>query len=131
MAERFFPLNARFRLGLVNGRGEVVPSPEFLREYDILWKRVGEYEALTNTELEALTRAEKLGVFGNRQEQRLTVKKGTGPLTVTQDITGFTVSIDMDQIIGAVRSFMPRQEVVKPPRPNDANWVIANRIFGA
>lgn len=78
MAERFFPLNARFRIGVVGANGEVIPSPEFIREYGILWKRVGEYEALTNLELEELsdTRNETLQflAIGPKQRRRSDVE---------------------------------------------------------
>lgn len=131
MAEKLFPLKERVHIAVDASGKFIYPSADFVRQWDLLFKRVGEYQALSNTELEALSRAEKLGVFGPRAAQPLMVKQGSGPLSITQDITGFTVSIDMDQIIGAVRAFMPRQEAIKQPVPNDANWVIANRVFRA
>lgn len=131
MAEKLFKIQERVHIAVdANGRF-IYPSADFVRQWELLFKRVGEYEALSNTELESIARADQLGVFASRPAQALSVKQGSGPLSITQDITGFTVSIDMDQIIGAVRTFMPRQEAVKQPVPDDANWVIANRVFRA
>ena len=126
-----FPLTARVPIGRDAQGKPVYPSDDFVRLWDAFFKRIGEYSALSNSELEALSRAEKLGVFSSRAAQPLQVKQGSGPLSVTQDITGFTVSIDMDQIIGAVRSFIPRQEPVKLPAADEASRVIANRVFRA
>lgn len=131
MAEKLFPLKNTVHIAVDESGKLIYPSADFVRQWDLLFKRVGKYEALSNTELEALSRAEKLGVFSPRTVSPLSVKQGSGPLSITQDITGFTVSIDMDQIIGAVRAFMPRQEAIKQPVPNDADWVIANRVFRA
>lgn len=55
MAEKFFPLKAAIAFGVDAQGRPVKPTLEFVRQWDALFKRVGEYEALTNVELEQLS----------------------------------------------------------------------------
>lgn len=52
MADKFFPLKAGIAFGIDAQGRPVNPSPEFVRQWDSLWKRVGEYTAKTNLELD-------------------------------------------------------------------------------
>lgn len=52
MADKFFPLKSGIAFGIDSQGRPVNPSPEFVRQWDSLWKRVGEYTAKTNTELD-------------------------------------------------------------------------------
>lgn len=52
MADKFFPLKSGIAFGIDAQGRPVNPSPEFVRQWDSLWKRVGEYTAKTNIELD-------------------------------------------------------------------------------
>lgn len=52
MADKFFPLKSGIAFGIDSQGRPVNPSPEFVRQWDSLWKRVGEYTAKTNTEID-------------------------------------------------------------------------------
>lgn len=53
MADKFFPLKSGIAFGIDAQGRPVNPSQEFVRQWESLWKRVGEYTAKTNTELDA------------------------------------------------------------------------------
>ena len=128
MSTRVLQWPIKVPIGEIGG-SPVMPSYDFLRYLETQRERTGGNQALTNTELETLSDGKYLGVFSSRPSQQVIVKQGDG-VTVTQDITGYTVEINMDQIIGAVRAFIPRQESAKEAE-NDASSVLLTRIFRA
>lgn len=53
MADKFFPLNERTSIGSDAQGKSIYPNTDFVRQWDLLWARVGKYEAPSNTELDA------------------------------------------------------------------------------
>jgi len=52
MVDKFFPLKSGIAFGIDAQGRPVNPSQEFVRQWESLWKRVGEYTAKTNAELD-------------------------------------------------------------------------------
>lgn len=62
-----YPLKARVPIGYDANGNPMFPSDDFIRLWDAFFKRMGEYQALSNPELEALideAQAEPTGMFG-------------------------------------------------------------------
>lgn len=123
---------ARIPIGsfTVDGRPVSVDlDPYWYRMFNAIAKRVGGFSAMTNTELASVLDGALTGVFADRKEQ-IKLKPGNG-ITLTQDITGYTISADYGQILGAVRTFLPKQEPVRQVPAEDASRVLSNRVFRA
>lgn len=118
---------------IIGPDGRPVPvygSNEFLRYINIdLYNRVGGADGLTNAQLEALATSFRLGVFEKPSKRDKTVKAGQF-VTVTQDAGGYTVSVDSAGLFASILPFLPRSQQIKQ-RPNDAQAIIAGRVFGA
>lgn len=54
MTDKVFPLRPRIPIGVDAQGRPVLPSTDFIKQWEDLFKRVGEYTALTNVQLEAL-----------------------------------------------------------------------------
>lgn len=52
MTDKVFPIRPHIPIGVDAQGRPVLPSPDFMRQWEGLFKRVGEYAALTNVELE-------------------------------------------------------------------------------
>ena len=64
----------------------------------------------------------------NGSPSTTTVQPGTG-INVTPNVDGVQLSVDLPTLVSAVSTFLPRYARTPPPAPDDANEVIAARVF--
>ena len=128
--DKLFPYQARVP---VTADG-ALPSVDLLQYLNQLFKVVGGYQATTNYQLlqnlQSLTDAVGLHAFERPQPTPLKVRAGNF-VAVAADVSGYTVSVPIGDVISAVLPFIPRQEQVKQRPVDDAGQIIATRVFRA
>lgn len=128
--DKLFPYQARVP---VTADG-ALPSVDLLQYLNKLFKVVGGYQATTNYQLlqnlQSLTDAVGLHAFERPQPTPLKVRAGNF-VAVAADVSGYTVSVPIGDVISAVLPFIPRQEQVKQRPVDDAGQIIATRVFRA
>lgn len=129
--DKLFPYQARVP---IDQDGKVLPSADLLRFLDKIFKVVGGYQATTNYQivqnLQSLTDAVGLHVFERPQPNPKTVRPGQF-IDISQDVGGYTVSLRLGDVIGAVLPFIPRAQPPKQRPVNDASQILATRVFRA
>ena len=128
--DKLFPYQARVP---VTADG-ALPSVDLLQFLNKLFKVVGGYQATTSYQLaqnlQSLTDAVGLGVFERPQQSPKSVRPGDF-IDITQDVGGYTVSLRVGDVIGAVLPFLPHQKPVDQRPVDDASQIISNRVFRA
>ena len=80
--------------------------------------------------LQSLTDAVGLGVFERPQPKTQSVRPGDF-IDISQDVGGYTVSLRVGDVIGALIPFLPRQKPADQRPVNDASQILSNRVFRA
>ena len=128
--DKLFPYQARVP---VTADG-ALPSVDLLQFLNKLFKVVGGYQATSayqlSQNLQSLTDAVGLGVFERSQQSPKSVRPGDF-IDITQDVGGYTVSLRLGDVIGAVIPFLPRQKPVDQRPADDASQILSNRVFRA
>ena len=128
--DKLFPYQARVP---VTADG-ALPSVDLVQFLNKVQKIVGGVDASTNYQLsqnlQALTDAVGLGVFERPQQSPKSVRPGDF-IDITQDVGGYTVSLRVGDVIGAVLPFLPHQKPVDQRPVDDASQIISNRVFRA
>ena len=128
--DKLFPYQARVP---VTADG-ALPSVDLLQFLNKLFKVVGGYQATTSYQLaqnlQSLTDAVGLGVFERSQQSPKSVRPGDF-IDITQDVGGYTVSLRLGDVVGAVLPFIPRQKPVDQRPVDDASQILSNRVFRA
>ena len=111
-----------------------LPSVSLVDFLNKVFKVIGGYEATTNYQLlqnlQSLTDAVGLHAFERPQPTPLKVRAGDF-VAVAADVSGYTVSVPIGDVVSAVLPFIPRQEQVKQRPVDDAGQIIATRVFRA
>ena len=111
-----------------------LPSVDLLQFLNKLFKVVGGYQATSayqlSQNLQSLTDSVGLGVFERPQPKPQVVRQGEF-IDITQDVGGYTVSLRLGDVIGAVIPFLPRQKPVDQRPVDDASQILSNRVFRA
>lgn len=128
--DKLFPYQARVP---VTADG-ALPSVDLLQFLNKLFKVVGGYQATSayqlSQNLQSLTDAVGLGVFERSQQSPKSVRPGDF-IDITQDVGGYTVSLRLGDVIGAVIPFLPRQKPVDQRPVDDASQILSTRVFRA
>lgn len=128
--DKLFPYQARVP---VTADG-ALPSVDLLQFLNKLFKVVGGYQATSayqlSQNLQSLTDSVGLGVFERPQPKPQVVRQGEF-IDITQDVGGYTVSVRLGDVIGAVLPFLPRQKPVDQRPVDDASQILSNRVFRA
>ncbi len=128
--DKLFPYQARVP---VTADG-ALPSVDLLQFLNKLFKVVGGYQATSayqlSQNLQSLTDSVGLGVFERPQPKPQVVRQGEF-IDITQDVGGYTVSLRLGDVIGAVIPFLPRQKPVGQRPVDDASQILSNRVFRA
>ena len=128
--DKLFPYQARVPVTMDGA----MPSVDLLQFLNKLFKVVGGYQATSSYQLsqnlQALTDAVGLGVFERPQQSPKSVRPGDF-IDITQDVGGYTVSLRVGDVIGAVLPFLPHQKPVDQRPVDDASQIISNRVFRA
>ena len=69
-------------------------------------------------------------MFERPQPKPQVVRQGEF-IDITQDVGGYTVSLRLGDVIGAVIPFLPRQKPVDQRPVDDASQILSNRVFRA
>ena len=128
--DKLFPYQARVPVTMDGA----LPSVDLLRYLNKLFKIVGGFQADTNYQLaqnvRSLTDAVGLHVF-ERPQQRPQDVRPSQFIDISQDAGGYTVSLRVGDVIGAVMPFIPRHKPVDQRPVDDAGQILANRVFRA
>jgi|GEM_PF-5439871 len=128
--DKLFPFQARVPVTMDGA----LPSVDLLQYLNKLFKVVGGYQADTNYQLaqnvRSLTDAVGLHVFERPQQRPKDVRPGDF-IDITEDVGGYTVSLRVGDVIGAVIPFLPRHKSVDQRPVNDASQILATRVFRA
>lgn len=128
--DKLFPYQARVP---VTADG-ALPSVDLVQFLNKVQKIVGGVDASTNYQLaqnlKALTDAVGLGVFERSQQSPKSVRPGDF-IDISQDVGGYTVSLRLGEVVGAVLPFLPRQKPVDQRPVDDASQILSNRVFRA
>ena len=128
--DKLFPYQARVPVTMDGA----MPSVDLLQFLNKLFKVVGGYQATSayqlSQNLQSLTDSVGLGVFERPQPKPQVVRQGEF-IDITQDVGGYTVSLRLGDVIGAVIPFLPRQKPVDQRPVDDASQILSNRVFRA
>jgi hypothetical protein len=128
--DKLFPYQARVPVTMDGA----LPSIDLLRYLNKVFAILGGFDATTNYQLaqnvRSLTDAVGLHVFERPHPNPKAVRPGQF-IDITQDLGGYTVSLRVGDVIGAVLPFLPRSEAPKQRPVDDAGQILANRVFRA
>ena len=128
--DKLFPYQARVPV-TVDG---ALPSVDLIQFLNKLFKVVGGYQASDSYQLsqnlQSLTDAVGMGVFERPQSRPQAVRPGDF-IDISQDVGGYTVSLRLGEVVGAVLPFLPRQKPVDQRPVDDASQILSNRVFRA
>ena len=128
--DKLFPYQARVPVTMDGA----MPSVDLIQFLNKLFKVVGGYQASDSYQLsqnlQSLTDAVGMGVFERPQSRPQAVRPGDF-IDISQDVGGYTVSLRLGEVVGAVLPFLPRQKPVDQRPVDDASQILSNRVFRA